>query len=446
MSTTILHNARIVTPGRIIDGWLSIEGSEIVQVNEGQLPASSVADRVIDAEGRLLLPGAIDEHVHFREPGMTSKATIAGESRAAVAGGVTSFLDMPNVIPATTTPDLIARKLEIAAAGSVANYGFYIGATADNLDLLPTLDYTAIAGVKLFIGATTGSMVLDDDRMLDRLFATVKVPVAVHAEDNAVIEQCKARLLDELDPEGTGDLPVTAHPLVRPAEACVKATRRAIDLARRHNTRLHIMHLSTAAELDLLKDVDRSLITAETCPQYLLFDSNDYATRGTRVKCNPAIKSPDDRLALVNAVREGLIDTIATDHAPHLPADKQGGALKAASGMPSIQFMLPLMLDLFDPLTVARTTAATPARIYGIAGRGIIAPGMKADIALVSELDTPRPITDDEVVSQCGWTPMDHFPTRHSVDLTMVNGAVAHSRLPGVPLDPPAAQQLTFKH
>ncbi len=447
MSTLIIHNALIVTPAATKHGWLEIDGDTIVSVNDGELPAAVAGDAtVIDAGGRLLMPGAIDEHVHFREPGMTAKATIAGESRAAVAGGVTSFIDMPNVVPPTVSVDLIDEKKTIAARDSVANYGFYIGATPQNIDLLAGIDYSGIAGVKLFIGATTGSLVVDDAAMLDRLFSTVKVPIAVHAEDNRIINANRARLLSEAG-EGADDLPVELHPAVRSRQACVEATRQAIGLAERHHARLHIMHVSTADELELLAGVDRALITAETCPQYLLFDRGDYTTRGTRIKCNPAIKEEADRRALVEAVATGVIDTIGTDHAPHLAADKQGGALKAASGMPMIQFMLPLMLDLFDPATVACRTAATPARIFGITDRGIIAPGMKADLTLVSKLDNRHAISDTDVISKCGWTPAVGLTTGHRVDLTLVNGTVAFSLLDGVSAVPrPRVMPLRFSH
>lgn len=428
----LIYNVKIVSSGQTpFMGRVLIEGNFIKAVEPDVTDTNVEAHLKINGNGALLLPGGIDEHVHFREPGMTSKATMASESRAAIEGGVTSWIDMPNTIPPTTSTALLDEKISIARQSSPANYGFYIGATSSNLEELAKSDYSHIAGIKLFIGATTGSLVLDDDEALDRLFSTAPSIIAVHAEDNAIIEANKQRLLKEYG--DNDDLPIAMHPDVRSREACVAATRRAINLALKHNTRLHLMHISTADELELLKSLPADArITAETCPQYLLFSSDDYRRLGARIKCNPAIKEESDRLALIEAVRSGLIDTIATDHAPHLLSDKQGGALKAASGMPLIQFAMPLMLDIFGPEIVAEKMAAAPAKILNIKRRGLIAPGYYADLALFEPVQSAYTITDGDVVSKCRWTPVNGMKCRHRVMMTMVNGVIVKSLINGI--------------
>lgn len=418
---TIIYNVEIVDDGRRFHGWVGIEGDKIVAVEEGEPHPEllSGADDTFDGDGSYLFPGMIDEHVHFREPGMTEKADIASESLAAVAGGVTSFIDMPNTVPPTTSTERIREKMEIARRNSLANYGFFIGATKENLDLLPGLDYTKIAGVKLFIGATTGNLVLDDRADLERLFSTVKAVIAVHAEDNALIEKSKLAVVERYGENP----PVEAHPDIRSREACLKATRDAVELARKYDARLHVMHVTTADELAEFQPgtICGKRITAETCPQYLLFSREDYSTRGARIKCNPAVKEASDREALRAAVLDGRIDVIATDHAPHLLKDKEGGALKAASGMPSIQFALPLMLDLFPAEIVVEKMANNPARLYGIDRRGFIRPGYYADLVMVEKTE-PYEISDYDVKSNCEWTPYDGMTCSHSVVLTFVNG------------------------
>lgn len=445
---TLIKNAVIVTGDgahRPETGCVAINGGMIVAVgnNCGDIDAR----RVVDARGALLMPGAIDVHVHFREPGMTDKADIAGESLAAVAGGVTSFIDMPNTVPPTTSAEEIDRKRAIAAKGSAANYAFYIGATHDNLETLRQADRLPVAGIKLFVGSTTGNLLMDSDDDLDRLMAEAPTLIAVHAEDNTIITEARERLLAR---HGGDDLPVQLHADVRPRQACVTAARRVIGLARAHNARLHLAHVSTADELELLDDPSTpladKLITSETCPQYLLFDRADYTTRGTRVKCNPAVKEATDRVALVKAVRDGVIDIIATDHAPHRPADKQGGALKAASGMPSIQFGYQLMMGLLGPELAAMTMARNPAVAYRIDRRGMIAPGYHADLVLVRP-DVSDTISDADVISRCGWTPYAGMKLTHRVELTMVNGAIAYSRRDDLPADAGVrGSELTFSH
>lgn len=448
MSRTILHNATIVNEGQIFaPGYVVIDGDVIAAVGRGDAPGELLrqADRVEDMEGRYVMPGVIDTHVHFREPGMEEKGTIASESAAAIAGGVTSYLEMPNTRPATVTLPDWEWKMNRAASTSLANYGFFIGATADNLDsTLLQMDYTRCPGVKLFMGSSTGGMLLDDDDALRRIFTEVKAPIVVHAEDEATIAAARERVASQY-PEG--EIPIKAHSEIRPAEACLRATCRAITLAKETGARLHVAHVSTAAELKYfppLLDPERRLITAETCPQYLLFYDRDYPRLDARIKCNPAIKKFADMLELRQAVVGESIDSIATDHAPHQLALKRGDALTATSGMPGVQFSLPLMLRLFGLDIVAKMTHA-PARLFGIERRGYLRPGYYADIAVVEKLDTPRAISDDDVVSPCGWTPYVGIATPWRVVHTMVNGRWAMRDGIVDRSAPTAAMPLSFK-
>lgn len=417
MPKTLIHNAELVSGcGRPVKGgWLLIDGDTIAATGKGALPE---ADAVVDAQGDLVMPGMIDTHVHFRDPGLTHKADIASESAAAVAGGVTSFLDMPNTVPPTVTLEAWQAKMDRAAAVSSANYGFFIGATNSNLDSeLLRADYSRIPGVKLFLGSSTGNLLVDSDAALRRLFAEVKAPIAVHAEDNARIA-FNAALAREIF--GDGEIPVEFHPLIRDARACLDSTLCAMRMAREGGARLHILHVSTAAEARLLRQSKPKWVTAETCIQYLQFSDADYEAFGTRIKCNPAIKSSTDRSALRKALKDGVIDTVASDHAPHLPDEKRGDALSAPSGMPGMQFQLPLLLDMFKPAEVARMASARPAEIFGIERRGTLEAGMFADVVRIAR--RPHIIADTDSLSRCGWTPAAGLTTGHVVVATWVNG------------------------
>ncbi|MDE6555753.1 MAG: amidohydrolase family protein [Duncaniella sp.] len=434
MSRILFENALLVNEGESFEGWLLTEGPLIGSLGRGVAPDDVVAlaDERIDASGKMLLPGVIDTHVHFRDPGLTEKADMATESRAAVAGGVTSFLDMPNTVPQTTSIEALEAKKARAAEVSEANYGFFIGATNNNIDTLRKVDFTKVPGVKLFLGSSTGNMLVDAESTLHKLFEEIDAVIAVHAEDEAVIAAARERLKAEW-PDG---IPVELHPDVRPREACVAATRRAISLAEETGARVHVCHVSTADELRLIADAKRRgvKVTAETCPQYLLWDRNDFLTLGARVKCNPSIKEASDRIALVRALAEGgVIDTIATDHAPHLLSQKQGDALKAASGMPMIQFSLPAMLDLaatdpeaedlVTPGRIVELMCHAPARLFGIERRGFLRPGYYADLVLVEPVGlSGGKISDTDVVSRCGWTPLAGRHLSYRVDSTWVNG------------------------
>lgn len=442
MNRRLIHNADIVTgTGDRFAGYVLIDGETIAAMAPGK-PDTALFENaeVTDARGCLLLPGAIDCHVHFREPGLTQKATIASESRAAVAGGVTSFIDMPNTVPQTTTSALADDKAAIAARDSVANYAFFIGATNDNIDELLDADYCRVAGVKLFMGSSTGNMLVDRQSALDKLFSRVKARIVVHAEDEATVRANAEAIRTEYGDEA----PISLHTRLRSAEACYKASKAAVDLARRTGARLHIAHLSTARELELLTPgpttADKQ-ITAEVSPHHLLWTEDDYADRGARIKMNPAVKTAADRRALAEAVRNGLIDIIATDHAPHRPADKEGSLFKAASGAPMVEFSLIAALSLFTPEVVAERMAAAPARLFSIDRRGSIAPGNYADLVLVDP-HSPHTVKDSDVTSLCGWTPVDGLTFSHRVIKTWVNGNLCFDN--GVIKDDKRGKALSF--
>lgn len=446
--STLIHNADIVNEMKSWRGYVVVCGDTIARVGSGEPdPELMGCATVIDARGRLLLPGVIDTHVHFRDPGLTHKADMATESRAAVAGGVTSFIDMPNTKPPTVTIADVDNKIRRAGEVSVANYGFFIGATDSNIDQLTEADYSRVAGVKLFMGSSTGNMLVNDSAAIDRIFSRVPALIAVHAEDEAILR----RLREEITGRYGENLPIAAHPFLRDRSACFEASRKIIEIARAHSHRLHLLHVSTADELELLQPgpTEGKLITAETCPQYLAFCDEQYPMLGSRIKCNPAIKSASDRDALRRAVEEGRIDTIATDHAPHLPQEKQGTALTAASGMPLIQFSLNLMLQMAEegilniPLIVQKMCHA-PAEIFGIERRGFIREGYFADLAIVNNECEPYTITDQWAISRCGWTPLSGLTVGNKVDLTMVNGHIAYRH--GVTFSAPVGRPLRFAH
>lgn len=394
---TVLHNATLVNEGKSVVGSVVMNGDTIETIIEGVQPLSMIValsgpvDEVVEAEGLYLLPGVIDEHVHFREPGMTHKATIASESRKAVAGGVTSYMEMPNCIPATTTLDLLRQKQEIAASCSPANYSFYLGATADNLADIEALDPRTNCGIKVFMGSSTGGMLLDERDKLYRVFSSTPLPIALHCEDQEVIAR-NAALFRERYGE---DPDVRYHPLIRSEEACFRSSAFAIELAEQSGADIHILHISTARELALFASgpVEGKHITAEVCTPHLLYTNADYTRLGTAIKCNPAVKTPEDREALRQAIGEQRIDTIGTDHAPHTPADKVGGALKAASGIASLPHSLTDMLTLaeegaFSLTDVVRAMCHNPALRYRVSRRGFLREGYQADLVLLRKTDS----------------------------------------------------------
>lgn len=426
MSKILIHNAIIVNEGERYQGYVVIDDERIDEIGRGDAPAQLLNGgvEIHDAEGAYLLPGGIDDQVHFRDPGLTHKADMSTESRAAVAGGITSFMDMPNTIPQTITLGALDAKHQRAAEVSVANYSFYIGATNDNIDTLLACDYTKVPGVKLFLGASTGNMLVDNNEALNRIFGEVPALIAIHSEDEDIIRRNREAMMAKYGE----DVPVEEHPNIRSVEACYKSTEKAVALAKKHNARLHVLHISTAEEMKLLTNerLEDKKVTAEVCAHHLWWTADDHATLGTRIKWNPAIKTATDRQALRDGLNAGLIDIVATDHAPHLLSEKEGGAIKATSGAPLVQYSLPMMLDLADDgvFTVEQVVdfmAHRVARLFRIEERGYIRKGYYADLTIVKP-NTPYVVKDEDVLSRCGWTPLNGTTLNNKVVATYVNG------------------------
>lgn len=425
---TLIQNATIVNEGECFEGSLLIENHHVEEILRGR-DAEPVCppDEVTNAEGCMLLPGIIDTHVHFRDPGYPHKADMKSESRAAAAGGVTTVLDMPNTLPQTTSLETLQEKARIARERCAVNYGFLFGASNDNAELLHRLNPRSVAGVKVFMGSSTGQMLVDREEALRHWFSETELPVVTHCEDTAVI----ARNLQAVQRLHGADPDVAFHSCIRSAEACLRSTERAVRLARECGTRLHVAHLSTAGELELFSP-EYPRITAEACLPHLLFTERDYARLGTRIKCNPSVKTPADRNALRQAVADGRISTVATDHAPHLLREKRGGAAKAVSGMPSVQFSLVSMLSLVDEgvLTLPRLVELmchAPARIFDIENRGYLRPGYKADLVLVRP-GSPWVLTPNRIESKCNWSPLEGCRFNWRVEKTYCNGYLLYSQ------------------
>ena len=420
---TFVKGGRIVNEGRMFDSNIVIEDGNIIEITDNQPEA--LFDEVINASGCYVLPGVIDDHVHFREPGLTGKADMDTESRAAAAGGVTTFFDMPNTNPQTTTLETLEEKFRLARQKSHVNYSFFYGATNDNVDSFAQLDIHRIPGIKLFMGSSTGNMLVDRRESLERIFRSTPLPLMAHCEDTDIInrnmEAAKAKYGD--DPK------VIHHPEIRSTEACYESTRLAVELARKYHTRFHLAHVSTAKELELFNSQLSTLnsqLSVEVTPSHLYFSDRDYDRLGTRIKCNPAIKSERDREALQQALCDGRITVIGTDHAPHLLSQKEGGCAKAASGMPMIQFSLVTMLEMVDQgiLTIERLVELmchNPARLFEVRQRGFIRPGYRADLVIVRP-NTGWTVTPSVIQSKCGWSPMEGHTYLWRVERTLCNG------------------------
>ena len=431
---TLIAGGTLVNEGKAQKASLLIEDGDIRAILPAEQHPEASSDETVDASGCFVLPGIIDDHVHFREPGMTEKADIETESCAAAAGGVTTYFDMPNCVPQTTTLEALEEKFQIAANKSHVNYSFFFGATNDNADIFSQLPADRIPGIKLFMGSSTGNMLVDRDASLRRIFAAAApLPLMAHCEDTAIINQNMA----EAKAAWGDDPQVSLHPLIRSEEACLTSTRKAVELAKEYGTRLHVAHLSTAEELELFdacsfcRDSIATNITAEACVGHLYFTMLDHQLLGTRIKVNPAIKSPVDQFMLRQALTDGRIAVVGTDHAPHLLSQKEGGCARAASGMPMVQFSLVTMLELVDQkvLTLNRLVelmAHNPARLFGIQQRGFLRPGYRADIVIVRP-HSPWTVTPDCIESRCGWSPVEGHTYQWRVERTLCNGHTVYA-------------------
>lgn len=424
-NSLLITNARLVNENRIFDADLRVRDGRIDAI--GSSLTATDTDEVLDARGRHLLPGFIDDQVHFREPGLTHKGDIATESSAAVAGGITSFMEMPNVQPPTTDRAAVADKYRRASGRARANFAFYLGATNDNLDELRAVTPAECCGIKVFMGASTGNMLVDDPGTLEQLFADAPVLIATHCEDTPTISTNAAAARERYG----DDVPMAEHPAIRSAEACYKSSSLAVELARRHDARLHVLHLTTAREMELFSagPVSAKRITAEVCVHHLWFDDRDYERLGARIKCNPAIKSAADREALLAALAQDRIDVVATDHAPHTLEEKAGDYFHAPAGLPLVQHALLSLLEHSHegrlPLEqVVQKSSHAVADLFGIADRGYLREGYWADLVLV-DMQSPTAVSDQSALYKCGWTPFDGVQFRSSIAATLVNGQFA---------------------
>ncbi len=435
MTRTLIVNARLVNEGRQFDADLRIgEDGRIAQI--GPQLAAAPGETVVDAAGRWLLPGMIDDQVHFREPGLTHKGDVATESAAAVAGGLTSFMDMPNTNPPTLNAAALQAKYDMAAGRAWGNYGFYLGASNDNLADIQQLDPKTAPGIKVFMGASTGNMLVDNPQTLDAIFRDAPTPIITHCEDTPTIDATMKAFVEKY-----GDnLNASMHPDIRSREACLKSSQLAVSLARKHGTRLHVLHISTADELALFTPgpIEGKRITAETCIHFLRFDRADYERLGNLIKCNPSIKDASDREALIRALAEDVIDVLATDHAPHTWEEKQKPYAQAPSGLPLVQYALVAALELVHegrlPIEkIVHKFAHAPALLFNVAERGFLREGYWADLVLVD--DTPFTVKREDVLSKCGWSPFEGTTFRSKIGSTWVNGQQVWdgTKLVGVP-------------
>jgi len=429
MDNYLIKNARIVNKGVTIHGFVLVRGGIIRAVSGGEPGVEQDLAEVVDAGGKYLIPGVIDDQVHFREPGMTHKAEILTESRAAVAGGVTSYMEMPNTKPQTTTLEELEKKYARAAEVSMANYSFYLGATNDNIAEIRKLDPENNCGVKVFMGASTGNMLVDNRKALEQIFRESPALIATHCEDEETIQENIRRFREQYG----DDIPVHLHPKIRSEEACFRSSSLAVELAKKHHTRLHVLHLSTAKELELFEQgtsYEKKRITAEVCIHHLWFSDEDYERKGVLIKWNPAVKTSHDRDSLMAALLNDKLDVVATDHAPHTIEEKQSKYFDSPSGGPMVQHSLAAMLELVHrhQLSIEKVVEKmchAPARLFGIVGRGFIEPGYKADLVLV---DTNREwtVAHKNILYKCGWSPLEGETLHSMVTHTWINGKLAY--------------------
>lgn len=441
----LIRNATIINEGASYKGSVLIKNERIVEIYTDQVPEEiSNRSQIIEANNLYLIPGVIDDQVHFREPGLTHKGDIRSESRAAIAGGVTSYMEMPNTNPQTISIDAWKQKTELAHGKSFANYAFYLGATNDNLAELKKADSKNLCGIKIFMGASTGNMLVDDKKALQAIFAEVDMLIATHCEKESIIREN----IEQYTKEFGENIPIKYHPLIRSAEACYESSAEAIELADRYGARLHVLHLSTGQEMRLFdaKPLSEKKITAEVCVHHLWFTDEDYERFGSRIKWNPAVKTERDRHDLRQALLEGKLDVIATDHAPHTLEEKEGGALKAASGGPLVQHSLQMMMQLvsdniFSKEQVVEKLCHAPAKLFGVKDRGFIREGYFADLVLVDP-NKPYTVSSDNILYKCGWSPLERETLSSSINTTILNGKVVFHN--GEVMGEPSGQVLEF--
>ena len=444
MRTTLIKNAKIVNEGTLFEGDVLIKG-EFIEAIDTSISAKSADVVVVDAEGKLLMPGVIDDQVHFREPGLTHKADIASESKAAIAGGITSFIEMPNTNPQTTTIEKLEEKFDIASKTSFANYSFMFGGTNTNLDEILKVDPKTVAGLKLFLGSSTGNMLVDDPEVLEKIFKSTNLLISVHCEDEETI---KRNLQEHIEKYGEA-IPIHKHPIIRSEEACYLSSSRAIELAKKTGARLHVFHLSTGKETDLFTNkipLKKKKITAEVCVHHLWFSDEDYDKKGTLIKWNPAIKTKMDRKKLLEALLDDRIDVIATDHAPHTLKEKQNSYTKAPSGGPLVQHALPAILEMYHQEKISidkivEKMCHNPAILFQIEKRGFIKEGYFADLVLV-DLNNPWTVTKDNILYKCGWSPFEGTTFKSRITHTFLNGSLIYNNFKF--FNSGAAKRLTF--
>jgi dihydroorotase len=429
MNRILIKNAKIVNEGSIFEGDVLIENDLIVEISDS-ISLKTSDCKVIDAEGSYLMPGAIDDQVHFREPGLTHKGDIESESRAAVAGGITSFIEQPNTVPNAVTQEILEDKYVIAAEKSFANYSFMMGATNDNLEEVLKTNPKNVAGIKIFLGSSTGNMLVDKEETLEKIFSSTPMLIAVHCEDETTIQNNLAAFKEQYGE----DIPVTAHYLIRSAEACYISSSKAVALAKKTGARLHIFHLSTAKEMELFTNkipLEDKKITAEVCVHHLWFTNEDYKTKGNFIKWNPAVKTAEDRAELWKALNDGRIDVIATDHAPHTKEEKMQSYLKAPSGGPLVQHAVVAMFEAHHQgkITVEKIVEKmchNPAKIFKIEKRGFIKEGYYADLVIVNP-SLPWSVKPENILYKCGWSPFENFTFKSRITHTFVNGEMVYN-------------------
>jgi dihydroorotase len=429
MNRYLIKNAKIVNEGVVFEGDVLIENDLIVEVSDS-ISLKSSDCMIIDAEGSYLMPGVIDDQVHFREPGLTHKGDIESESRAAVAGGITSYIEQPNTVPNAVTQEILEEKYQIASEKSFANYSFMMGATNDNLEEVLKTNPKNVAGIKIFLGSSTGNMLVDDEAVLEKIFSCTSMLIAVHCEDETTIKNN----LEKFKEEYGEDIPVTAHHLIRSEEACYISSSKAVALAKKTGARLHVFHLSTAKEMELFTNkipLEDKKITAEVCLHHLWFTNDDYATKGNFIKWNPAVKTAKDRDALWEALNDGRIDVIATDHAPHTLDEKKQKYLQAPSGGPLVQHALVAMFEAHHQgkITIEKIVEKmchNPAKLFKIEKRGFIKVGYFADLVIINS-GLPWSVKKENILSKCGWSPFEGFTFKSRVTHTFVNGKLVYS-------------------